>query len=580
MVHYAAGRYTQSAELFSKALVANPQCDPSLRSSLALCYYKLLQFEKCSLAAQRAISLEVRLQLRFFRFSSRGLINIDLNQSMDSTSLVLMGLVDLMEADKNYSKRKDLRRSAFECFSLANRLDPTNPVVWNLLANQYYHSWFPFECLSACSFMGNDTIVVNVRCPASVFVEGNLLKLSTFKQCFLIKSVTEYPSEENDGSQVFKIVVDDVFPDNVTHSEITQVNINNLFAASSLLENALKHSQSPSVRAETHFLVGKVKHQQKNLPAALDSYRSALKDKPDFPSAAFAVAEIQFLRKEYKVALEIFEKVLQQNPADKDTQAFVALLRGMLKNEQTALDKLKEIAINFQYELELWKVQAFVRHNHSGSDSLEEALRCYQSCMDCHSARELKVSSEVLNNVAQIYSQLNKPEKSIRLIRDAIIQSTGSQPYELPVELSREVEFEGLVSKWVETGCFFNGTISGFVGTFTVATGDVNELGLCARDEIVVGDLIMTVDDITDGVLTCSNPFWSKSINAQAMPVRKRIANQCFTASNIQYWFNYATYLEALRQFRAARVIFEALLAVHPSYDECKKTNVLFSLDV
>jgi tetratricopeptide (TPR) repeat protein len=115
MVHYASGRYMQAAEWFSKALIANPHCGPSLRTSIGLCYYKLQQFERASQSSLRAISLE----------------------SMDSTALILMGLVDLSEADKSHPKRKDLRRSAFDCFSLANRLDPTNPVIWNLLANQY-----------------------------------------------------------------------------------------------------------------------------------------------------------------------------------------------------------------------------------------------------------------------------------------------------------------------------------------------------------------------------------------------------------------------------------------------------------
>lgn len=61
MVHYASARYIQAAENFSKALVANPQCDSSLRTSLALCYYKLLQFDKAYLSSQRAISMEVFL---------------------------------------------------------------------------------------------------------------------------------------------------------------------------------------------------------------------------------------------------------------------------------------------------------------------------------------------------------------------------------------------------------------------------------------------------------------------------------------------------------------------------------------
>lgn len=62
-MHYASGRYVQAAEWFSKALIANPHCDPSLRTSIGLCYYKMLQLERASQSALRAISLDVSLAL-------------------------------------------------------------------------------------------------------------------------------------------------------------------------------------------------------------------------------------------------------------------------------------------------------------------------------------------------------------------------------------------------------------------------------------------------------------------------------------------------------------------------------------
>jgi hypothetical protein len=36
---------------------------------------------------------------------------------------------------------------------------------------------------------------------------------------------------------------------------------------------------------------------------------------------------------------------------DKDTQAYVALLKAMLKQQLTSFDKLREIAPGFQYEV-------------------------------------------------------------------------------------------------------------------------------------------------------------------------------------------------------------------------------------
>jgi tetratricopeptide (TPR) repeat protein len=548
MVHYASGRYVQAAEWFSKALIANPHCDPSLRTSIGLCYYKMLQFERASQSALRAISLDC----------------------MDSTALILMGLADLSEADKNHSKRKDLRRSAFDCFSLANRLDPTNPVIWNLLANQYYHSWFPFECITLSSFIGNDTVVVNVRAPNSVFVAGNALRFGSHKDSFLIKEVVEYPSEENDGSQVFKIVLDGLVPSRILSSEsFCKVMINNLILATSLVETSLKNGLSEQVKAESHFILGKIRHHQRNLLGAMESYKAALKEKADFALAAFGLAEIQFVRMEYKHSLEIFEKILQQHPTDKDTQAYVSLLKGMLKNEQTPMDKLKEVAINFQLDLELWKVQGFVRHNHSGRDSLEDALRCYQNCLDCYQSRGLKPSPEVLNNVAQIFFLLGKPEKSIRFIKEAISLLSEGETQPLPASFSLETDFENLAYMWEETNVQLLGCISGFDGSFTVEAGELSNCVLAPGSEIMIGDVIVEIDEVKEDSITCRGISYSETSGSVSSRLRvKKIVN-CFGTSTLNYWFNLGTYLEATRMFRSARLIYETILSFYPSFDEC-----------
>jgi tetratricopeptide (TPR) repeat protein len=536
----------QAAEWFSKALIANPHCGPSLRTSIGLCYYKLQQFERASQSSLRAISLE----------------------SMDSTALILMGLVDLSEADKSHPKRKDLRRSAFDCFSLANRLDPTNPVIWNLLANQYYHSWFPFECITPSSFIGNDTVVINVRAPASIFVAGNNLRFGSHKDSFLVREVVEYPSEENDGSQVFKIVLDGLVPSRIMSDSFTRVMINNLILATSLVNNALNYGLSDQVKAESHYILGKIRLHQKNLLGAMESYKAALKEKADFGLAAFGLAEIQFFRMEYKPSLEIFEKLLHQHPTDKDTQAYVSLLKGMLKNEQTSMDKLKEVAINFQFDLELWKVQGFVRHNHSGRDSLEDALRCYQNCLDCYQSRGLTASPEILNNVAQIFFLLGKPEKSIRFIKEAISSLSEYETQPLPARFSLETDFENFTYTWEETNVQLLCT-PGVDGEFTVEAGELNNCGLVAGSEIMIGDVIVEIEEVMENSLKCHSIFSSYLSGSVSHHLRvKRIVN-CFGPATVNYWFNLSTYLEAMRMFRSARLIYETILSFYPSFDEC-----------
>lgn len=61
--------------------------------------------------------------------------------------------------------------------------------------------------------------------------------------------------------------------------------------------------------------------------------------------------QILFVRQEFPQALELFEKLAAKHAEDKDTQAYVALLKAMLKQQLTSFDKLREIAPGFQYEV-------------------------------------------------------------------------------------------------------------------------------------------------------------------------------------------------------------------------------------
>lgn len=136
-------------------------------------------------------------------------------------------------------------------------------------------------------------------------------------------------------------------------SLVTALQFRELGRVSDLARKALALSASPSLRADSHFLIGKVAHVRGNTSEAFDCYRRALKESPDLSLAAFGAAQILFSRAEFAAALELFEKVLSKCPDDKDTQAYVILLKALHKGVVTHIDKLREIAPGFRFEIDL-----------------------------------------------------------------------------------------------------------------------------------------------------------------------------------------------------------------------------------
>lgn len=68
MVCYNLGKYSEAADHFTKAMISNPDCDPTIRTAIALCYYNLKQYDLSVLAAQRSLALNVDVNSYFVLF--------------------------------------------------------------------------------------------------------------------------------------------------------------------------------------------------------------------------------------------------------------------------------------------------------------------------------------------------------------------------------------------------------------------------------------------------------------------------------------------------------------------------------
>lgn len=488
---------------------------------------------------------------------------------------MLLGTVDLIEAEKDYNRRKELRRSAFESFTLACELEPSNPTIQNLLSNQHFFAWFPLHTIMKSSISGPNTVVVNVNCPAQYLVPGNLVRMPPIATTFIIRESKVYSSEESDGSQIFELQVEPEFTvaQQLELNFGDVVNVKNLASSAAYASRALSTGYTPSLRAESNYLLGRVHFSQRNYSSALEFFKKSLKEKSDFSLAAYGIAQVHFERKEYKQSLDLFEKVLNQNPSDRDSLCYVSLLRAMLRNEATPLEKVREAVSGFQYDAEVWKMQALVRHNHSKTDNFEEALRCYLYCKECYENRQQSPSIDVLNNMSILYLSSGKKELACQYAEAAIRGCSGSSSvYQVSDAFGNEAFFEDLLYRWKEDSYSVSVDLHDhdLLHLNESSAKDWAEELIFPNSAILVEDALCHVVEAGTDYIRCKAlvRIWG-SDSSSHLRLRTKLSLNTFNSRSLQYWYNYAIVLISMHSFHAATLILEELLLVHPSFEDC-----------
>ncbi|GAB2291884.1 Protein CTR9 [Dionaea muscipula] len=109
-VEFNRGRYSESLELYKRALRANPYCPGAIRLGIGLCRYKLGQLEKARMAFERVLQLDPE--------------NVE--------ALVALGIMDLQTNDAAGIRR------GMEKMQLAFEIYPYSPMSLNYLANHFF----------------------------------------------------------------------------------------------------------------------------------------------------------------------------------------------------------------------------------------------------------------------------------------------------------------------------------------------------------------------------------------------------------------------------------------------------------
>lgn len=412
--------------------------------------------------------------------------------------LVLLALLEQVAAQKDRSKRTECRAHAYEYCLLATAMEtsvPSTMMAMNQMANHCFHTWKLVVKGGELSTVGIENATAHVVVIGAWQVELELSR-SDFKELFL---------QANDpikiGSSVFSVNVltameplpstltsdikerilitlvgkkpleEQLFGTSSKENSYLKVEIKEFGRVFSLATEVYKKTTVNAVKAESIYILGRIYHAQNNIAPAIEYYKEAYRFCPDLALAIFGHAQIMLSKQELGIALELFEKVQALHPDDRDTQAYVMLVRALYKRESSSLEKVREVASGFAHEVDLWLLQGQLRQTTPAEYS--SALRCYTSVLECmerqnrydNPGQQCLEDPRVLSNMAVLHHSLGRLTVALDFCRRSLIaQQKFSDISEAAGEIDistttttnpvfKNQQFEGVFYSWSDAIC-------------------------------------------------------------------------------------------------------------------------------
>jgi len=557
LISFAKNELSVALDFFIHALSANPESGGSVRMAIAYCCFKLGFYDKARLATKKALEMDPS--------------NVD--------GFVILALLEQVEAvkDKDKASRAQHRAAAADLCSFALML---NPNCSTALINKANHSFCSFKLLSGdeCAIcVDEQTIQVS-------FANGNTVRVGDEVHVVSGQTVHRVTHIQR-GEEAVALRLQPGLPRSIVGTQ-SEIKIKELGMILETAQRAFQTSQLPHVHAESFYLQGRVHHAQGDLREARRLYEEANRLWPEMTLPNFALGQLTLSQSiatskpNYEKSLEYFEKVKQQSPDDKDTEAFVIFLRGITKGEVCGIEKIKEVAATFPYESELWISQAQLRQK-SQSD-YPAALRCYFNALDIIRDKNTAPHeiSSVLSNIAVLQHGLGRLADAVEYSKLALAEVQRS-PAALDPATGREFvnpvfkssDFENVFYHWgAEPFCEV--TRRGPSGSFfLVPRANINvnlTMHLTPGDDILIGDIMHVVEGATPDSFTARSPVRVFSVEAgSTFQVRRKIVGHNFNDGTLTLCFDYARILEDAGRSRSAAELYIELCKNHPSFIDC-----------
>lgn len=566
--------------------------------------------------------------------------------------LVLLALLEHVAAQKDRSKRLECRAHAYEYCLLAREMEtsiPSTMMAQIHMANHYFHTWKIIIRGGDVSVHTEEAVRMLIVDPWQVELEGDSKELDIRVAdpvkigltLFTVKSVTTVDSSISAIGSKERILITLVGKKPLDGSMIgmrseenpsIKVEVKQYGLVLTLATDVMKKTTVSAVKAESIYIIGRLFHAQNNTASAIEYYKVAYRICPNLALAMFGHAQIMLSKQELSMSLELFEKVLVMHPDDRDTQAYVMLLRALHKRESSSLEKIREVAPGFVHEVDLWLLQGQLRQ--TAPTEYISALKCYSHALDSmeqqakDSVEDGRLASSfivehprILSNMAVLHHSLGRLTLALDFCHRALVaqqvlsDSEESKDLDAVSKVPRVQNpifknqlFEGVFYSWSSALCTVKPIWSEWEGDsvglnplcFFEISGDSddastdlttifspgNELLLQAvggqmQDESPV---LHTVVSVTQrGVVTRSHIHRILLLAASEggstsihLSVKKKVSGHNFTDSSITMCYNHARILEDLGHTNAAKEVYVQLLKQHPSFIDCKYYLTVF----
>lgn len=561
MAAYSKKDWKKAIDNFVFALKANADCDASVRMAIALCFFKLGSYENAQVATKRALENDVS--------------NVD--------GIVMLALLEQVDAtkDKDKSNRIQHRSAAADLCTFALTLDPSCATALINLAN---HSFCSFKTLSsetdAVAVCVDERTIRIIFDIASEVYTGDVLYITGSSK---IHAVTQVQKLSDQCAVILKI--DPELPPGTSGQKLA-IKTKELALVVNLADRAFESSNLAAVKAESLYIKGRVYHAQKDIQLAQKFYEDALNHWPDFTLASFGLGQLILSQAKtggpsnYKRALELFEKVKGSSPDDKDTEAYVMLLRAILHGETRDIEKIKEVATGFSYEVDLWLLQGQLRQKNQAEYG--GALKCYTFAVEIMREKNIAPRSlpPIFSNIAVLQHSLGRLQEAVEYSKMALSEMQRLPP---PIDPAtgralvnpnfKSSDFDGVFFTWSDSFCEVQRGDE--VGSFVLSRSYMSDIDLvsniAAGDEIIIGNILHTVESVGTESFIARSPvrIFSSGSSDLSFTVKKKIPCHNFHDGTLTLCFDYARILEDAGYSASSYELYLALLKLHPGFTEC-----------
>ncbi len=561
ITQYSKGEFEKSLSYFKEAIQNFQNCPSSVRVAAGLCLFKLENYEKAKICLEKVL----------------------VNDPSNLDALIYLALIENVYAQRDKANYHIHYNNVYEYCVLAANEKSSNLSALNIIANYLFRNYKLINNIDVSnSYYDSSNRKIVITMDKNNLLELNngygirINKIESTSACIVSFGITT-----NDDVCKVEILLDrDI---NYYEKSIQFIEIKSYSQVLSLANRAVTESMVLGVKSDGYYILGRVHYAQNNLASAAECFNQAIALNENMMLAWFAIGEIRLITGDYSASLEAFKCVLKKFGDDKETQAYVMLLKGLINKEISKYESIVEVASSFAFDIDLWLIQGKLRQ--SDPSEFPAALNCYLNALESIEKKGVTYSPAILSNISVLYHSLGKLNNAYEYSKKALtLSNDNSNDYNI-VSNFNSAEFCGVFYTWssnptssLSLSARLSTNANEYIVTITSIDSNMNSDSshfnishfINVGDKILIGNIQHNVTSIDGNCIQTTNPLRIISSNITSDQVLKiKISLRNFNSNNITLCFNHARLLEDIGHTTAAIELYMNLLKLHSCYAEC-----------